>query len=411
MIEREKSGIEERIGDLEAAQAKQKQQQKEVIDNLKKSLAEAQKKARQAQEDFKQLEQGFKDISRRTGQHQKEVEQSVREGRTELTEARTILDRIRKRAVELGTQELTYCSHIKGECALEKERVAKEAEELEKQLVTYVKRVRELNKTAVRLRKEEEEVESQQKLLTKKGNKATDAHNIQLALEGVTENIETKLKEAEKEAEKATELEALLGKEFKRLRTKKVNINKMSQGVLRHKAQRKLLEFWEKGFGNAGIKSYMLDSVAEILNQKVDEFTRFLTDGEVGISFQTQSTLKSGEVREKFDISIVSQAGETTYTASSGGERRRIDVCILLALSELTGLHGKLPNLLVLDEVFDHLDREGMNRVVALLRSKLLGQRETVFVITHSEALANYFERRLLVTKESGISTINVAKG
>ena len=75
-----------------------------------------------------------------------------------------------------------------------------------------------------------------------------------------------------------------------------VKLDLLEEGLDKSKRRMKMYEFWEEGFGNAGMKSYLLDDVADFLNRKVSEFTDFLTEGEINIDFQTQKRLKSGSV-------------------------------------------------------------------------------------------------------------------
>lgn len=411
MLEKQKEEIEGRIKDLEKAEKKRKEKQAKGIGKIEAEIATTEKELKKAQEALKKASHEFQKQAREVSGKESKVQSQIRKVELNIQKSQAVFESIQKRATKIVETEVTYCPYIEADCPLEKERQEKEAEELDKQLIEHKSKVASEGGRMKILRKEEAKIERQKKLLKKKEQAADTAFRDTELLEGHLNDLKTKLEEAEKEAQEETDLSKLLSQENKRLRGKSVALEKTGTSFRRVRSREKMLEFWETGFGNAGVKSYMLDSVAEILNKKAHDFTTFLTDGEVGITFQTQSKLKSGEVREKFGIDIQGQGGNTTYTASSGGERRRIDVCILLALSELTGIHGKLPNLLVFDEVFDHLDTEGMNRLIALLRSKLLEQRESVFVLTHSEALANYFERKLVVTKDNGFSTVQLKKG
>jgi DNA repair exonuclease SbcCD ATPase subunit len=79
--------------------------------------------------------------------------------------------------------------------------------------------------------------------------------------------------------------------------------------------------------------------------------------------------------------------GGGKYKAASGGERRRIDAPLLLALAEVAGA-GRTRGTLFLDEVFDALDHDGRMLVCQALGE--LGQTQSVVVITHAEDLAQH---------------------
>jgi len=70
------------------------------------------------------------------------------------------------------------------------------------------------------------------------------------------------------------------------------------------------------------------------------------------------------------------------YASASGGERRRIDIAITLAMGQVSeGAHGKGSSTLFCDEIFDALDADGMEGAVNILQE--LSQDRVVVVITH----------------------------
>jgi DNA repair exonuclease SbcCD ATPase subunit len=86
------------------------------------------------------------------------------------------------------------------------------------------------------------------------------------------------------------------------------------------------LEFWKEGFGNAGVKSLLLDTVLPFLSYRASEYLEALTGGTASVEFNTQKTLATGEKRDKLDISVSYAFGGNTYKGVSGGERRRVDL-------------------------------------------------------------------------------------
>ena len=77
-----------------------------------------------------------------------------------------------------------------------------------------------------------------------------------------------------------------------------------------------------------------------------------------------------------------------SYSKRSGGERKRTELVMLLALNDLVMQRSRfLPNFIFLDEVFDALDTDGLHAVQNIIAglSKKLGK---VFVITHSDVIA-----------------------
>lgn len=79
-------------------------------------------------------------------------------------------------------------------------------------------------------------------------------------------------------------------------------------------------------------------------------------------------------------------AGRRGYRACSRGERRRVDIACMLAISDLaSSCLGKPAGTLWVDEAFDSVDRGGLHRVVEIVES--LAEHRCVVLISHSDAL------------------------
>lgn len=164
------------------------------------------------------------------------------------------------------------------------------------------------------------------------------------------------------------------------------------------------LKFWEVGFGDRGLKSFLLDSVVQQLNEQANHYLAYLTDGEIRVSISTRTILKGGGEREKLNVKVYSKDGMQEYLGSSGGERRRVDLSMLLALRELakTRLEQTF-DLLFVDEVFDKVDKSGIERVIHLLAQQT---DDSVFVISHDSSLMDAFEEVITVEKTDKLSKI-----
>ncbi len=169
----------------------------------------------------------------------------------------------------------------------------------------------------------------------------------------------------------------------------------------------KSLDFWIKGFGPGGIRSFIIDSMVPYLTERAQYYADALMDGSIQIVFNAQKTLKSGELREKFEVQVINAYGADIYKGNSAGERQRIDVCVALALYDLARTRAKAPvELVVFDEAFERLDTAGCDRIIRLLKKESKNWK-SCFVTTHSTDLATYFDNKLTISKEGGESRLN----
>ena len=168
--------------------------------------------------------------------------------------------------------------------------------------------------------------------------------------------------------------------------------------------KQKQYEFWVEAFGARGLRSLLIDNALPFLNERVQKYADILADGSLDIEFKTQSVLKSGKTVEKFEVSVQNKHGAESYAGNSSGEKAKIDLCVGLALQALVASSAKV-NVAFFDEPFESLDGEATERVITLL-TDALASRDSVFVITHNEALKSYFPDSITVEKRDGISGI-----
>lgn len=191
------------------------------------------------------------------------------------------------------------------------------------------------------------------------------------------------------------------------IKDKKVEAKKLKTKIKAVELDLKGLRFWEKGFGNQGLKSYLMDNVVPFLNERAQKYADIMSDGALTIRFSTQTRLKSGGLREKFNVSVVNENGADVYKGNSSGERRRSDVAIGWALADLAATRASKPvRFRGLDEPFENLDDEGIDAVFKLLQHASK-EYETIFCITHNAGLKNRFTKELHVTKQAGFSRIS----
>ena len=145
------------------------------------------------------------------------------------------------------------------------------------------------------------------------------------------------------------------------------------------------LEAVEYVLGLRGVRAQVLDKALGALEQQANAWlSRMPTEaGPLVISLTGSTTQKSGSVVDAIALKV----GGRPYASCSGGERRRVDVAILLALRELAVASSGRDGSLFCDEVFDALDTQGQADVSEALRE--MAEERLVLVITHSPELVS----------------------
>lgn len=170
-----------------------------------------------------------------------------------------------------------------------------------------------------------------------------------------------------------------------------------------------MVNYWASGLSRSGVQSLLLEGVAAEFNQIRSKVFPLLTRGIYDVQFSTVSATSVGEAREKTALIIRDRDALISYDALSGGQRRRIDLGVMLTLALAVSKTRNVPGvlgLLILDEVFGFLDSDG----VEALYETLVEIQETIpkiYAITHDPDLQSLFRSTLLVRQDAhGVSTL-----
>lgn len=170
-------------------------------------------------------------------------------------------------------------------------------------------------------------------------------------------------------------------------------------------------DYWQHGFSKQGIQSLLVDEVAALFNKTRGMIFPALTQGVYDVQFSTLSQTRAGEWREKTEFQVYEHGQLVPYAALSGGQRRRIDVGVMLTLVKAVSEWMQVPGvlgMLVLDEVFGFLDASGAEGLMEALREVQL-QIPKIFVVSHDAQLQAMFSDTLIVEQDDrGISRVVV---
>jgi DNA repair exonuclease SbcCD ATPase subunit len=173
-----------------------------------------------------------------------------------------------------------------------------------------------------------------------------------------------------------------------------------------------LYDFWVQGFGSKGLKSYILDTKLTELTTAANKWVHLLTGGTIWVRFETQTMGRSTKkLANKLNIRVFrynrnGSISERNYRSWSGGEKQRISLGIDFGLSRLVARRAsKTYDLLILDELFKHLDQAGREAVMEMLQV-FRQEKSSVIVVDHDETFQEAFENRVVIRKQNGCSRI-----
>lgn len=160
-----------------------------------------------------------------------------------------------------------------------------------------------------------------------------------------------------------------------------------------------VMKFWETAFSEKGLIRYIIRNILDYFNMKVNEYVSILTDSQFTIEFNDDL---SEEISNNGKI--------TKYISLSGGEKRKVNLAIMLALQDLSSKISKTNcNLMFFDEVCDNIDDSGIEAVNNLLVSlKGTYPDKVILMITHNNRLQDLLSetQSINVIKSKGTSRV-----
>lgn len=153
--------------------------------------------------------------------------------------------------------------------------------------------------------------------------------------------------------------------------------------------------------GEEGIRKYIIKKVLPFLNKKVNHYLNIL-GSDYTIIFDS-------ELNEKL---IARNRDERPYASFSGGEKRRIDLALLLALMDVAKSQNSADtNILIMDEILDtSMDSDGVESFMEHLNEsfKTLYPDKCIYIITHRKEIGEeHFDTIVNLVKKNGFTTIH----
>lgn len=145
-----------------------------------------------------------------------------------------------------------------------------------------------------------------------------------------------------------------------------------------------ILKQVEKVLSTTGVRAHLLHDSLAFIEQTANVWLERIAGEKMKLRLTPYSESSKGDVRDVIGMEVEGAGGGLGYKAASGGERRRIDIGLMLALAEVSlSMHNAQAGTMFFDEVFDALDVEGVAAVCDVLDE--LADTRAIILISHNE--------------------------
>lgn len=142
-------------------------------------------------------------------------------------------------------------------------------------------------------------------------------------------------------------------------------------------------------------RTYLLQNSIKLLNTKLEDLSKRLFS-----NIKDVITIDGDD--SKLDIKL----GDATYESLSGGEKTRVNMCLLLAQKYLASNLGNIDcNVIILDEVLGQCDTEAEMNIIDLIIEELQSVSSIIF-IGHKEIQLPHDDVITVVKDEQGLSRL-----
>ena len=216
--------------------------------------------------------------------------------------------------------------------------------------------------------------------------------------EGAIQSYEESIKDIEHSAE--TDIIANLQSSLSK------NENEQTEAMSKQEAiQKKLNTYKMQETTFIEFKTHLANTKINALSQMTNEFLDAI-GSDIHVHLSGYTVLKSGKVRDKISISLLRDGIDCgSFDKFSAGERARVELATILAMNKLTNAScddEKGLDLLVLDEILEAVDEQGLNNIFNALNHLQI----TSLVVSHGN-IAEGYPYRTVVNKLNGVSYLD----
>jgi DNA repair exonuclease SbcCD ATPase subunit len=156
-----------------------------------------------------------------------------------------------------------------------------------------------------------------------------------------------------------------------------------------------LMDFLTTMFSdNGGIKRYISNKYIPIINDLMTEMLKYM-----GLNYTITFD-------NNFDAEIVQNGMTIKYSTLSKGQKARVDFATIISFVRFLKLQFGELNLLFLDELFSHVDINGMNDMIDILKNLSNDLKLNIYLIHHAQLENVQFDKIIQTKMTDGFSRI-----
>lgn len=172
------------------------------------------------------------------------------------------------------------------------------------------------------------------------------------------------------------------------------DLEKLNEEKTMLEEQKTLMDFITVMFSDGGIKRYISNMYIPIINKLMTEMLDYM-----GLNYTI-------EFDNNFDAKIIQNGMIIKYATLSKGQKARVDFATIISFVKFLKLQFGELNLLFLDELFSHVDINGMNDMIDILKNLSVDMKLNIYLIHHAKLENILFDQVIQTKMTDGFSRL-----
>ena len=147
---------------------------------------------------------------------------------------------------------------------------------------------------------------------------------------------------------------------------------------------------------NSGLKAFIFNQMLGDINERLEYYTKF-------ISFQVAFVIDMKSAHKNLETFVFKSGEPIPYEDLSGGQQQAVDIVTAFATHDIVS-DNKECSLLVMDEVFESLDKDNIEIMTELIQDK--SQDKCLYVVTHRAEFNPTNANSILIDYHEGVTTM-----
>ena len=147
---------------------------------------------------------------------------------------------------------------------------------------------------------------------------------------------------------------------------------------------------------NSGLKAFIFNQMLDSINERLEFYTKF-------IGFQVAFVIDMNSAHKNLETFVFKEGEPVPYEDLSGGQQQAVDIVTAFAIHDIVS-DTKECSLLVMDEVFESLDKDNIEIMTELIQDK--AQNKCLYVVTHRAEFNPTNTNLILIGYQNGVTSV-----